>query len=55
MCTVFGLEDEERDWLVQNQATLKLTNKITDKNKDDDGIEVATSAFKVIYLHFKVL
>ena len=47
MCTIFGLEEEERGWLVQNQAKLKLENKLTDKDDDHEGIEVATSAFKV--------
>ena len=48
MCTVFGLEDEERIWLIQNQEKLMLSNQLTDRNKDHDGIEIATSAFKVI-------
>ena len=48
MCTVFGLEDEERIWLIQNQETLQLTNQLTDLNKCHDGIEIATSAYKVI-------
>ena len=47
LCTIFGLEEEERGWLVQNQAKLKLENKLTDKDDDHEGIEVATSAFKV--------
>merc|ERR1711936_688845 len=46
MCTIFGLEEDERGWLVQNQAKLKLENKLTDKDDDHEGIEVATSAFK---------
>ena len=48
MCTVFGLEDEERLWLIQNQAKLMLFNQLTDRNKKHDGIEIATSAFKVM-------
>merc|ERR1711997_1080879 len=34
MCTVFGLEDEERLWLI--------------RNKDEDGIEIGTSAYKLM-------
>ena len=52
MCTIFGLEEEERGWLVQNQAKLKLENKLTDKDDDHEGIEVATSAFKVALSSF---
>jgi hypothetical protein len=48
MCTVFGLEQEETTWLIQNQEKLMLSNQLTDRNKDHDGIEIATSAFKVI-------
>ena len=48
MCTIFGLEEEERGWLVQNQAKLKLENKFTDKDDEHEGIEVATSAYKVV-------
>ena len=48
MCTIFGLEEEERGWLVQNQAKLKLENKFTDKDDENEGIEVATSAYKVV-------
>ena len=49
MCTVFGLEDEEKVWLIRNQAKCDLTDQLTDKNKDEDGIEIATSAYKVCY------
>ena len=52
MCTIFGLEEDERGWLVQNQAKLKLENKLTDKDDDHEGIEVATSAFKVALSSF---
>ena len=52
LCTIFGLEEEERGWLVQNQAKLKLENKLTDKDDDHEGIEVATSAFKVALSSF---
>ena len=48
MCTVFGLEDEEKDWLVKNQDQLKLANQLMDKNKEYDGIEIGTSSYKVI-------
>jgi len=48
MCTVFGLEDEEKVWLIQNQAKCDLTDQLTDKNKDEDGIEIATSAYKLM-------
>ena len=50
MCTVFGLEAEEKDWLVKNQDKCGLTDQLTDKNKDEDGIEIATSAYKVCFL-----
>ena len=49
MCTVFGLEDEEKVWLIRNQAKCDLTDQLTDKNKDEDGIEIATSAYKVCF------
>merc|ERR1711944_377035 len=48
MCTVFGLEDEERIWLIQNQQSLDLVNQLTDKNKEHDGIEIAPSVYKVM-------
>ena len=47
MCTIFGLEPEEKVWLVANQAKCGLTDQLTDKNRDEDGIEVATSAYRV--------
>ena len=50
MCTVFGLKDAEQEFLVKNQANLGLQDQITDKNRDNEGIEIATSAYKVIGL-----
>ena len=49
MCTIFGLEPEEKVWLVANQAKCGLTDQLTDKNRDEDGIEVATSAYRVCF------
>jgi len=48
LCTVFGLEDEEKHWLIRNQTKCGLTDQLTDKNKDEDGIEIATSAYKLM-------
>ena len=48
MCTVFGLKDAEQEFLVKNQVSLGLQDQITDKNRDNEGIEIATSAYKVI-------
>lgn len=48
MCTIFGLEPEEKVWLVANQAKCGLTDQLTDKNRDEDGIEVATSAYRLM-------
>ena len=50
MCTVFGLKDAEQEFLVKNQVKLGLHDQITDKNRDNEGIEIATSAYKVIGL-----
>ena len=50
MCTVFGLKDAEQEFLVKNQVSLGLQDQITDKNRDNEGIEIATSAYKVIGL-----
>ena len=50
MCTVFGLKDAEQEFLVKNQVKLGLQDQITDKNRDNEGIEIATSAYKVIGL-----
>ena len=48
-CTIFGLEDEEKNWLIQHQEKLTLVKKLTDMNNNPhDGIEIATSAYKVI-------
>ena len=47
MCTVFGLKKAELQFLVKNQDKLDLSHKITDRNRDNDGIEIATSAYKV--------
>ena len=54
MCTVFGLKDAEQDYLVKNQAKLGLCDQITDKNRDNEGIEIATSAYKVISLDISI-
>merc|ERR1712012_1006098 len=43
-CTIFGLEKEEVKTLIE--AGLKLT----DRNKDDEGYEIMSSAFKVMRL-----
>ena len=48
MCTVFGLKAAEREFLVKNQVKLDMSDQITDKNRDNEGIEVATSAYKVL-------
>ena len=48
MCTIFGLKEAELQYLVKNQDKLDLSNKITDRNRENDGIEFATSAYKVI-------
>ena len=48
MCTVFGLKEAELQFIVKNQDKLDLSNKITDRNRDNEGIEIATSAYKVI-------
>ena len=42
MCTIFGLEDEEV------QILIDAGMKMTDHNIDDEGYEVEISAFKVI-------
>ena len=54
MCTVFGLKDAEQEFLVKNQANLGLQDQITDKNRDNEGIEIATSAYKVIGLDISI-
>ena len=48
MCTVFGLEDHEKTWLIKSQAKLNLKDQLLDRNKEEDGIEVSTSSYKVI-------
>ena len=48
MCTVFGLKEAELQYIVKNQDKLDLSNKITDRNRDNEGIEIASSAYKVI-------
>ena len=68
MCTVFGLKEAELQYIVKNQDKLDLSNKITDRNRDNEGIEIASSAYKVIerkkqqldkqtgsYAHLKIL
>ena len=45
--TVFGLHQEEINWLVNNQDKLNLTDKLQDRNKSHDGIEITTSCWKV--------
>ena len=40
-CTVFGLEKEETEFLIGQGF------KMTDHNKDEEGYEIETSAFKV--------
>ena len=45
--TVFGLQQEEINWLVNNQDKLNLTDKLQDRNKSHDGIEITTSCWKV--------
>ena len=47
-CTVFGLEDDEKDWLVKNQVELNLKDQMLDRTKEYDGIQIGTSAYKVI-------
>ena len=47
VCTVFGLEQEEIKLLVQNQAKMNLKDKLEDRNKGHDGIEISTSCWKV--------
>merc|ERR1711893_471089 len=42
--TVFGLEDDEV------QTMLKAGLKMTDRNKEDEGYEVKTSAFQLMRL-----
>ena len=46
--TVFGLQQEEINWLVNNQDKLNLTDKLQDRNKSHDGIEITTSCWKVM-------
>ena len=41
VCTVFGLEEDEV------QALIKSGFKMTDHNKEDEGYEVKSSAYKV--------
>ena len=48
MTTVFGLQQEEINWLVNNQDKLNLTDKLQDRNKSHDGIEITTSCWKVM-------
>ena len=45
--TVFGLQQEEINWLVQNQDKMNLHDKLQDRNKSHDGIEITTSCWKV--------
>ena len=45
---MFGLDDEEINWLIKNQEALGLLDKLTNMNKEHDGIEIATSVYKVI-------
>ena len=54
MCTVFGLEDDEKDWLVKNQVELNLKDQMLDRTQGYDGIQIGTSAYKVIQ-YFKYL
>jgi len=48
--TVFGLQQEEINWLVNNQDKLNLTDKLQDRNKSHDGIEITTSCWKLMRL-----
>ena len=45
--TVFGLQQDEINWLVQNQDKMNLYDKLQDRNKSHDGIEITTSCWKV--------
>ena len=45
--TVFGLQQAEINWLVQNQGKMNLNDKLQDRNKSHDGIEITTSCWKV--------
>lgn len=42
MCTVFGLEDDEV------KSLIAAGFKMTDHNKEDEGYEVRSSAFKLM-------
>lgn len=46
--TVFGLQPDEINWLVQNQAKMNLKDKLQDRNKTEDGIEITTSCWKLM-------
>jgi len=46
--TVFGLQQDEINWLVQNQAKMNLKDKLQDRNKTEDGIEITTSCWKLM-------
>lgn len=48
VCTVFGLQPDEINWLVQNQAKMNLKDKLEDRNKSHDGIEITTSCWKLM-------
>ena len=50
MCTVFGLEDDEKDWMVKNQAELNLKDQMTDKKPEYEGFEIKTSAYTVLHI-----
>ena len=47
ICTIFGLEDEEVQILVDSGL------KMTDHNVDDEGYEVEISAFKVYFYRYQ--
>ena len=48
LTTVFGLTNDERKFLVENQAKLNLDDKITDIHRTHDEIQISTSCWKVM-------
>ena len=45
--TVFGLTVEEIRKMIELQRKYDIENKLTDRNKSHDGIEIGTSCWKV--------
>ena len=48
LTTVFGLTNNERSFLGKSQAKLNLREKLTDRHKTGDEIQISASCWKVI-------